>query len=99
MDPGVQNLLITVAIETGCATLWAAKCGPKDLPWVAACANLVTQPVAQLLVQPAGFWPNEVVVVLSEAVLFRNVSGLRWRSALLLSGVANAITIALALAR
>ncbi len=102
IDSSLASFAVTVVVET----LLALPRAPwtRDVPLRrrlidVPLANLLTQPLAQWLHAEAGtpFAVVELGVIVAETLVYRGLTGLSWRRALLLSLVLNAATIALAL--
>ncbi len=94
-----MTLLVTIVVEVAVAALITHRNRPKDLLLVVLFANLLTHPIASLLIQVPnlmlGFWHTELLVVCAETLLYQHIAGMSFSRALILSSTANLLTIAL----
>lgn len=93
-------LLLTILIEAAITAVMIRGERRRRVLIDGAFINLVTNPIAHILVGALGlpFLLVEVLVVLSEAVLYRRVTRLPAPEAIRLSLVANTVTAALSFA-
>ena len=101
MTLALLTLLITIAVETTIALIlqWARviRARPGRLRIDVPLVNLATHPLTSIATGSfnAPFALVETVVVGTELLLFRHVTGLSWRDAGILTVLANGTTIAM----
>ena len=96
-------LLVTWAVETLVALillrLWKNPRGRLNAPLLrdTFLVNALTNPLANYagLAWHTDFWLTEGVVFVVEAPLYRAVLGLTWREAIILSALANGVSLSL----
>ncbi|MFG0320488.1 MAG: hypothetical protein ACF8XB_24665 [Planctomycetota bacterium JB042] len=92
--------VLTVAIEVPLAAALAPRGRRRRIVLDAFLLNTFTHPILTVAVRAEwiGFGPGEILVWIVEAIGYRAVTGLATGRALLVSTIANGITVFLALA-